>query len=418
MSQLNRSQLTTDINNKVFTNTSQQVTAQNVNSVLVNLVDSQLNLLTDAGLIGLNSFSPSLSYASGKGVLYFTQSNWALYRANTNVSPGAFNGTQWTKINQTVNNGLTIYNGDIILGGALDFNTTLNGGGTYGLIVNNGYFANGDSNEIPAISSGLIMGVSNELTTNVPTLVFGESNEQSGEKYNVLIGTDHVTDAKVNTTIVSGVSNVLDNIKNSLVIGLNNTIDGGSQSDSTSNIVSGTNITFNGGKLTNSHIIGNTISQTANTINSSIVLGTNLSISRAITNGLLVGNALGLTQSNLSNASIINAPFCPATASQHTLYTGNLALLNQNEGSGALQANITSATSSASYFGKVTMNPSDTQTITAPCHPNDIIMLTLFDSTDTNNYCWLKAQNTGTFTVQCKVNGANVRVYWQIIKSI
>ena len=418
MSQLNRNQLNNDINNKVYTNTSQLVTAENVNGVLRNLADSQLNLLSDASLLGLAVFNQTLSYPSGRGVFYFTQSQWGVYRATTNVSPGAFNSGQWDKINQTANNGLTIYNGDIVLGGALDFNTVLDGQSYYGLIVNNGYFANGDSNEIPVgITSGLIMGVANELTQPVPALVFGESNLQSGEEYNVLIGTNNLTDTKVNTSIVSGEDNNLQNLKNSLVVGYNNSIDA-KNTNSTSNIFIGTNFLISAGVL-NSVVGGlNLTSSTASNINSSLVLGSSLTINREITNGLFVGNNLSLTASNVSNASIINAPICPATASQFTIYTGNIALLNTTEASGSIQANITSATSSTSYFGKVTMTAADTQIITAPCHPNDIIMLTLFDTANTNNYCWLKAQNTGSFTVQCKVHSENVKIYWQIIKSI
>lgn len=158
MAQLSRPDLTNNINSNVYTNTTQAVTAANVNTVLQNINDSTFNKLTDAFRVGLSTFNPSVDYDANTCVVY----NDVVYRALTNVPAGAFSFSDWSVVTLTASNGLSVYNdGSIdkyVLGGSMDFDTELQGGSNTFQFSNFNSFQVGTDNSVSNSYDNIVIG--------------------------------------------------------------------------------------------------------------------------------------------------------------------------------------------------------------------------------------------------------------------
>lgn len=95
MSVKTKAQLKTDVDNKIFENSTQSISATNDNGIRKDLIDSSINRIDDAALLGLREFSATVSYDYQQGVLYLG----GLYQcSNVAGHTGAWNPADFTLI--------------------------------------------------------------------------------------------------------------------------------------------------------------------------------------------------------------------------------------------------------------------------------------------------------------------------------
>lgn len=93
MSQLDRTALINKINNYITPGVSDSVTASEIKELFTDIVDSLLNLTTDASLVGMAAYNPSKTYSIDSVTLY----NGEFYVAVASAT-GSFDAAKWRKL--------------------------------------------------------------------------------------------------------------------------------------------------------------------------------------------------------------------------------------------------------------------------------------------------------------------------------
>jgi len=232
MSQYSKSSLATEINNKVYENVNEAITATNLNQVLQDLNDSAVNIITNTNLLGLKEFDTTRSYVVGDCAVR----NDILYQAIVNISPGTFSIGNWQIVNTaagiTVSNGLQTLGTSVGLGGTLSIPT---------VITQNGNSINFDTN--------LMIGLGNQTlnpNNNVGTLMIGRDNRLfSNLQYSLIVGDTIETTNTGKNQIFFGNDLVINTFSNPLDL---------------PNIIGGSGFTFNPTQSRNSFILVNQLS--------------------------------------------------------------------------------------------------------------------------------------------------------------
>jgi hypothetical protein len=90
--------LKTETDVLIATNGARAITAALHNVLLNDILDSSLNRISDAALIGLNDFDSSATYPEGRAVMYDDGGGVDIYRSNTANGPAAFDPLEWDVI--------------------------------------------------------------------------------------------------------------------------------------------------------------------------------------------------------------------------------------------------------------------------------------------------------------------------------
>lgn len=99
MSVKNKSALTTDVNNKIYTNVTEDISGDELHDILKDFIDSSVNRTDDKPLLNLRDFSTTRSYEYGEGVFYLG----LVYRcSNVAGHTGAWNPSNWTAVTAPV----------------------------------------------------------------------------------------------------------------------------------------------------------------------------------------------------------------------------------------------------------------------------------------------------------------------------
>lgn len=96
MANKTRTTLTTEINSNINDNTNNEITASDVRTRLIDIVDSFPNLTDDAEKLGLKEYNSAVTYAIGDACVY----NLAIYVANA-ITTGTFDSNDWDAIGST-----------------------------------------------------------------------------------------------------------------------------------------------------------------------------------------------------------------------------------------------------------------------------------------------------------------------------
>lgn len=84
----------TKINNFIKTNGNEEITASQVNEIYQDILDSYPNKITDAILLGLNTFSSDRAYRAGEGCFH----DGRLLQAKMDIPAGGFDSSQWDDV--------------------------------------------------------------------------------------------------------------------------------------------------------------------------------------------------------------------------------------------------------------------------------------------------------------------------------
>ena len=79
--------LKTETDVLIATNGSRAITAALHNVLLNDILDSSLNRISDAALVGLNDFDSSATYPLGRACIYDDGGGDKIYRANGHIQP-------------------------------------------------------------------------------------------------------------------------------------------------------------------------------------------------------------------------------------------------------------------------------------------------------------------------------------------
>lgn len=97
MAILNQLQLKTEVNNWIKTNNQRTITGQQMNTVLIDIIDSMFNRIDNIDLVGMTEYKPTFPYKAGMGCFYDKKVMQAI--ADTT---GAYDATKWRQVTGVV----------------------------------------------------------------------------------------------------------------------------------------------------------------------------------------------------------------------------------------------------------------------------------------------------------------------------
>ena len=93
MSNKTRATITSEINSNINDNTNNEITASDVRTRMIDIVDSYPNLTDDAEKLGLKTYNNAVTYAVGESCVY----NSTIYVANS-ITSGTFDSNDWDAV--------------------------------------------------------------------------------------------------------------------------------------------------------------------------------------------------------------------------------------------------------------------------------------------------------------------------------
>lgn len=94
MSETAKEAIRSKINLFIKTNGNEEITASQVNEIFQDVLDSYPNKITDAILLGLNTFSSDRAYRAGEGCFH----DGRLLQAKMDIPAGGFDSSQWDDV--------------------------------------------------------------------------------------------------------------------------------------------------------------------------------------------------------------------------------------------------------------------------------------------------------------------------------